>query len=73
MLDAIQQHESQKTKSGRPSALSLEDQILLALTYWREYQTLYHISMDFGIHEFLASRIIRKIEDILIGSGVVVN
>ena len=36
MLDAMQQHEAQKTKSGRPSALSLEEQILLALTYWRE-------------------------------------
>ena len=69
MLEAMEQHESQKTKSGRPSALSLEAQILLALTYWREYRTLYHISMDFGIHESSASRIIRKVEDILINSG----
>ena len=69
MLEALQQHEAKKTKSGRPSALSLEAQILLALTYWREYRTLYHISMDFGIHESSASRIIRKIEDILIDSG----
>ena len=69
MLDALQQHEAQKTKSGRPSALGLESQILLALTYWREYRTLYHISMDFGIHESSASRIIRKVEDILIDSG----
>lgn len=30
---------------------------------------LYHISMDFGIHESSASHIIRKIEDILIDSG----
>jgi len=69
MLEAMQQHEAQKTKSGRPSALSLEAQILLALTYWREYRTLYHIGMDFGIHESSASRIIRKVEDILIDSG----
>lgn len=69
MLEAMEQHESQKTKSGRPSALSLEEQILLALTYWREYRTLYHIGMDFGIHESSASRIIRKVEDILIDSG----
>ena len=66
MLNAMQEHEAQKTKSGRPSVLSLKEQILLALTYWREYRTLYHISMDFGIHESSASRIIRKIEDILI-------
>ena len=69
MLAAMQQHEAQKTKSGRPSALSLEEQILLALTYWREYRTLYHISMDFGIHESSASRIIRKVEDVLVDSG----
>ena len=68
-IDAMQQCEAQKTKSGRPSVLSLEEQILLALTYWREYWTLYHISMDFGIHESSASRIIRKVEDILIDSG----
>ena len=63
------QHEAQKTKSGKPSALSLEEQILLALTYWREYRTLYHISIDFGIHESSASRIIRKVEKILVDSG----
>ena len=65
----MQRHEAQKTKSGRLGALSLEEQILLALTYWSEYRTLYHISMDFGIHESSASCIIRKVEDILIDSG----
>ena len=69
MLEAMQQYEAAKTKSGRPSTLSLEEQIVLSLTYWREYRTLYHISMDFGIHESSASRIIRKVEDILIDSG----
>ena len=69
MLAAMQQHEAQKTKSGRPSVLSLEEQIWLALPYWREYRPLYHISTDFGIHESSASRIIRKVEDILIDSG----
>ncbi len=69
MLDAMQYHEVQKTKSQRPRALSLEEQILLALTYWRGYRMLYYISMDFGIHESSASRIIRKIEDVLIISS----
>ena len=69
MLNAMQEYEAQKTKSGRPSALSLEEQILLALTYWREYRTLYHISIDFGIHDPSPSRIIRKVEDILMDSG----
>ena len=39
------------------------------LTYWREYRTLYHIGMDFGIHESLASRIVHKVENVLISSG----
>ena len=69
MLATMQQYEAQKTKSGWPSSLSLEEQILLALTYRREYRMLYHISMDFGIHESSASRIIRKVEDVLIDSG----
>ena len=69
MLDTMQQCEAQKTKSGRPSVLSLKEKILLALTYWSEYRTLYHISMDFGIHESSASRIIHKVEDVLIDSG----
>lgn len=69
MLETMAEHETNKTKSGRPSGLSLEDQILLALTYWREYRTLYHIGVDFGIHESSASRIVRKVEDALIDSG----
>ena len=72
MLEAMQQYEAAKTKSGRPSALSLEEQILLSLIYWREYRTLYHISMDFGIYEssvIRIIRIIRKVEDVLIDSG----
>ena len=69
MLEAMQKYEAAKTKSGRPSELSLEAQILLALTYWREYRTLYHIGIDFGIHESSASRMVHKVEDILIKSG----
>jgi hypothetical protein len=69
MLEAMQQHEAEKTKSGRPSELRLDAQLLLALTCWREYRTLYHIGMDFSIHESSASRMVRKVEDILIKSG----
>lgn len=69
MLKTMQQHESQKSKSGRPSSLSLGEQILLALACRREYRTLYHISIDFGIYESSVSRIIRKVESILIDSG----
>lgn len=69
MLEAMQEHEASKTKSGRLSALSLEAQILLAMTYWYEYRTLYHIGMHFNVHDSSASRIVRKAEDTLVNSG----
>ncbi len=56
------------SRRGRPSVLSLEDQLLMTLSYWREYRTLFHVSMSYGIHESNASRIIQKIENILIKS-----
>jgi hypothetical protein len=57
-------------KTGRPSKLSVEEKILMALEYWREYRTYYHIGMSRGINETTAMRIIKKVEDILIKSGL---
>jgi hypothetical protein len=42
---------------GRPSKLSLADQLLLTLLYWREYRTLFHLGQDFGVTGSTASRI----------------
>src|SRR5688572_5537124 len=53
---------------GRPSKLSLADQLLMTLLYWREYRTLFHLGQDFGVTESTASRIVRKIEDRLMKS-----
>jgi hypothetical protein len=53
---------------GRPSKLSLADQLLMTLLYWREYRTLFHLGQDFGLSESATSRIVRKIEDRLIQS-----
>lgn len=49
--------------------MSLEDQVLLALEYWREYRTYFHIGQSWGVNESTAYRIIRKVEDRLIKSG----
>lgn len=57
-------------KTGRPSKVSVEDQILMTLTYWREYRTYFHIGTSLGVDETTALRIIRKVEDILIQSGL---
>lgn len=69
MLGVLRQSERQKKRSGRPSKLSLEDQLLLTLMYWREYRTQFHIAKSYSIHEANANRIIRKVEGALASSG----
>ena len=57
-------------KSGRPSKLSIEDQVLMTLEYWREYRTHFHIGVSWGLDETNVLRNIRKVENILIRSGL---
>jgi Helix-turn-helix of DDE superfamily endonuclease len=54
---------------GRPPKLSREDQLLLALSYWREYRTLAHTAATYGVSEPTAWRIVRRVEDTLLRSG----
>lgn len=62
MLEVLRAAQND-SRRGRLSILSLED-----LSYWREYRTLFHVAMTYGIHESSASRIIQKIENLLIKS-----
>lgn len=56
-------------RRGRKSNLSIENQVLLTLIFWREYRTLFHLGRDWNLHESNVSRLVRRVEDILIGSG----
>lgn len=69
MLSALQTAVEQRPKPGGPSKLSLADQLLLALQYWREYRTYFHLAQDWGVHESTVCRTVHKIESILITSG----
>ena len=68
MLEVLEQAEAGK-KPGRPNKLSLPDQLLLALSYWREYRTLFHIAAEYAVHESTAQRIVCRVEDRLMASG----
>jgi len=57
--------QKNKKNAGRKPTLCLEDEILLTLTYWREYRTQFHIGTDYGISETVTCRTIQKIENIL--------
>lgn len=56
-----------KQRGGQPK-LGIEDQLLIALEYWREYRTYFHIAQSWGIHESTVCRIVHRVEDKLIKS-----
>jgi hypothetical protein len=67
MLVVLRRAEKQTRKQGgyRPK-LSLEDRLLLALEYLREYRTYFHIGQSYSVSESTAQRISRWVEDTLI-------
>jgi len=69
MVDCLSQREADKTKAGRESELSLEDQLLLTLQYLREYPTLYRLGIDWGVHETTAGRVVKRVEEALVKYG----
>jgi hypothetical protein len=54
---------------GKPDRIPLEDKLLMALNYWREYRTYAHLGVTYGYSESQTCRIIRWCEDVLINSG----
>jgi len=65
-----EQVEQKKKKQGLPSKLSIEDQILISLEYWREYRMYFHIGQAWEVHESTVSRIVKKVETALIQAGI---
>jgi len=54
---------------GRKPKLCEEDRVFFMLEYYREYRTLAHMSVDYGISEGQASKLVRDVESVLIKSG----
>lgn len=55
-------------KPGAKPKLELEDRVLVALEYWREYRTYFHIGSSWGISESTVCRIVHWVEDSLMHS-----
>ena len=64
-----QAQKIKKAKGGRPNKLSIEQQLIMGLMYWREYRTYMHCSLSFGISESSAYKTIKWVEDTLIKEG----
>jgi len=62
-------YKTKHARRGRKPKLSIEDMLLAALEYWREYRTYAHIAASYGIDESNIYRTIRWVEDTLIRDG----
>lgn len=54
---------------GTKPKLDLSDRVLVALEYWREYRTYFHINTNWGISESTVCRIVQWVEDRLMKTG----
>ena len=69
IVNIIKEYEKKKNKLGRPCRLIPEDQVLIAIQYWREYRTYFHIGCEWGVSESMVCRTVHKVENLLIKSG----
>lgn len=69
MIEVVHPHLERRGRRGGQAKLSVEDQLLVALEYWREYRSQFHIGVGWRLHETTVGRIIRKVEDLLIECG----
>lgn len=69
MVEVLCPHLDRTGKRGGQAKLSVEDQLLLVLEYWREYRTQFHIATSWGISESAVCRLIAKVEKLLMQSG----
>jgi len=67
MLEILREADQRKkAQGGRKNKLLLENQLLMALEYIREYRTYFHIANSYGVSESAAYKTVRWIEDTLI-------
>jgi hypothetical protein len=53
---------------GRATRLSIADQVLVMLMYYREYRTFFHVGVSYGLSETQCWRIVTNTEAILLAS-----
>ncbi len=62
--------QEKKARGGRKSKLSIENRLLMALEYIREYRTYFHVAASYGLSESVVYKIVRWVEDTLIQDPV---
>lgn len=70
MVQILKDAQNKRYKnSGRKGGLELEDKLLMALEYLREYRTYFHLGSSYGLSESACYRACKWVEDTLIKSG----
>lgn len=65
MVLVLKQQMPNRGQRGGQLQLSVEDQLLLTLQYWREYRTYFHIAQSWHLHESTVCRTVHRVETIL--------
>ena len=67
MIEILRSAEKKKkARGGKPNVLPMEERLLMALEYIREYRTYFHVASSYGISESSCYRNIKWIEESLI-------
>ena len=65
----LRPHLERQGHRGGQNKLTVEDQLLIALEYWREYRSQFHIGVSWGVHETTVGRIVNKVAELLVKCG----
>lgn len=70
MVGLLRQAETiRMCRGGKPHRLTIEDRLLMALEYLREYRTYFHLGKSYDLSESACYRSCRWVEDTLIKSS----
>jgi hypothetical protein len=61
MVEILKPQLTRKGKRDGQGKFGVEDQLLIALEYWQEYRTQFHIGQSWGIHETTVEQIINSV------------
>lgn len=65
----VNEYHVSQSNAGRPPKLDRAEQLLVALQYWREYRSYFHIAQDWNVSEATVCRIVHRVETVLMNSG----
>jgi len=68
-VKSVEADSNSPSKRGPKPKLSIEEQVLVTLEYWREYRTYFHIGTSWKLSESTICRIVNKTEKMLLQSG----